>query len=198
MNKKAQIGEGFTWVVATIIIVFLLLLFFMGISLLSTQIEKPDVSYTYEKEMIYGRPNIALDFLRENKEVIVNFSEIFLNNEVTSSDFRRTDIDMDYYNSVSQLKDIFSEFSNIEKYGLENPVLYLGVKSSDEDKVMCFKKGSQGVYLGSGKNFNFVSGENGFGQRVFYLSDDGNLIMLFFYDEEPLNKRKNFLEWESK
>jgi hypothetical protein len=75
-NKKAQLGETMTWIVATIIIVVILTIFIYSSSILAKVkiINFPDLKVdSAENVWIETKTFLAFEFKDENQEIIENW-----------------------------------------------------------------------------------------------------------------------------
>jgi len=80
LNKKAQIGETMTWVIATIIIVIVLIFFIYASSFLAQKNKKVEVSKFLASlsgddlgTLLETKTSLAYGLSRENREIIDNW-----------------------------------------------------------------------------------------------------------------------------
>jgi hypothetical protein len=191
MYKQGQIGSTITWFVGFIIIFFLLMIFFASVGFLSQSKSKVDISFFKSEQKVVGDTKISLIFLEQNKEELSNWVDDKIQFSITQE---------------CDLANIFSDFS--KDYNFEKPFLYLRTKEKDifvkknlEGNYYChayyftypqesdfgFPLVAEGIFVPALRDLGYDKRD--FIERVYFISDEGNLGMLIFFDETELEEK---------
>lgn len=181
-NKRGQIGDGLTWVVAMFIIFFIILLFLGGVAFLlpDANNNKLGVSLTKAVNLDESRGFYDEKFIDLSKEKPVILDNLLLKIDNDLSNWAEND-----NSDVNDLLKVYSE--GIADSGLKEPYFY--VKTGN--KKLAIEKKSDGSFDLVESPDEYVFGQNTenipsyiLKNKFFGVSNNGTLIMIIFYDKE--------------
>ncbi|MEK6890764.1 MAG: hypothetical protein AABX03_01370 [Nanoarchaeota archaeon] len=181
-NKRGQIGDGLTWVVAMFIIFFIILLFLGGVAFLlpDANNNKLGVSLTKAVNLDESRGFYDEKFIDLSKEKPVILDNLLLKIDNDLSNWAEND-----NSDVNDLLKVYS--NNIAESGLNEPYFY--VKTGN--KKLAIEKKSDGSFDLVESPDEYVFGQNTenipsyiLKNKFFGVSNNGTLIMIIFYDKE--------------
>lgn len=186
-NKKGIIGTGLTWIVATIVIFAIMLIFMIFSSFLYNPfgdkeigLSKLDKSGNYNYEVKF-----ATSFYEQNKKVIfdwadydgvVSFADLY--DKETNQEAKKVydNLYNDYVKFVqdAQFKEPYFYIRTNEKEMLVNKL------RGEDFSGWAVKNPGSGDFFHNFKVNPLIQDNN---QRVFFVSDKGELVMIIFYDK---------------
>ena len=192
-NKKAVIGTTLTWIFAIFIIIFVLVIYFITLGLLSKANIISQSSVKTGNNQFYDLNDYQniISFISMNKKVINDWADSDL---VIS----RTEFVGEIPEDKKKLyDDVFNSYNNfIKNTNYKEPYFYIRT----EKKEMQIRKSSgTDLKLGSWSIKNPTSGDFYYNMeenklegdlpsihRLYFSSNGGNLVMIIFYDESKI------------
>ncbi|MEM3112910.1 MAG: hypothetical protein QXI33_00605 [Candidatus Pacearchaeota archaeon] len=194
-NKKAVIGTTLTWVVASIILVFVLVIYFIVLNLLFGVNFISQSSIMVEKGIYYNlneNKNILL-FIDKNKEVVdkwvdsdlVVSREEFINGEISEEKKKLYD-DLFYsYTSFAKNLDYKDPYFYIRTKEKEMKIRKSPLSNNLEFDKWSINNPTNGIFYHD-IEADKIEGDPNYLNRYYFVSEGGNLILIIFYDESKI------------
>lgn len=195
-SQKAQIGEGLAWIIAICVILFIMVLF-LGVTALlapSAYLDASQINLKYNREVIQNKPIFVGDFFNSNKKDVFAWADSDL--VVSREEFVGKNIPED---KSKLYQSVYTSYVNTIKTGdylklYKEPYFYIRtidkemrIEGHIPETIGPINSGGWG--MSNPPNGQFLHGfqqdeisGDGLG-RYFFVSDNGTLIMIIFYDK---------------